>query len=67
MEEKKGEGHCPQCPAGQKEEEGLKSHAKPGWRAMKEWRWVHFLLLVLSDWLTIFHFAAGYLALFPIQ
>jgi hypothetical protein len=37
------EGVSLACPAGQGKREGLKEHAKPGWRAMKEWRWVGFL------------------------
>lgn len=68
--EEKGEGvaHYPQCPAGQKEEEeGLKATLSPDGARWEEWRWVYFLLLVLSDWLAFFRFAAGYLALFPNQ
>jgi hypothetical protein len=63
---KKGVSTAHSAQQGEKEE-GLKSHAKPGWRAMKEWRWVYFHLLVLSDWLAFLRFAAGYLALFPNQ
>lgn len=36
------------CPAGQGKRDGLEKHAKPGWRAMKERRWVGFLQRVFA-------------------